>query len=84
MNKILQCPQCGSQNVNVQVASLVQYKKKGCIYRLFIGWWLELLLWLCLTIPMLLFKLFWAKGKIQTKINSYMVCQNCWYTQKVK
>lgn len=58
MNKILQCPQCGSQNVNVQVASLVQHKKKGCIYRLFIGWWLELLLWLCLTIPMLLFKLF--------------------------
>lgn len=71
------CPRCNSTNVNVQAVSNVRTKGKGCLYWLFIGWWLELILWLFLTIPMLFFKLFGGKGKVRTNVETYAVCQNC-------
>ena len=71
------CPKCGSANVNFQAVADTRTKKKGCAYWLFVGWWLELFLWLFLTVPMLLFKLFGGKGKVKTKIRTMAVCQNC-------
>ena len=77
------CKKCGSSNVNVQAVSNVRTKGKGCLYWLFIGWWLEPIMWLLLTIPMLFFKLFGGKGKVRTKVESHAVCQNCGYLWKI-
>ena len=77
------CPKCGSNNVNVQAVAHVKTKGKGCLYWLIIGWWLELLLWAFLTIPMIFAKLFGGKGKVKTKVKSHAVCQNCGYSWKI-
>ncbi|MBY6932281.1 hypothetical protein [Clostridium botulinum] len=72
----MQCPKCSSDNVNVQAISIVKDKKHGCLYWLFIGWWLEMLMWIFLTLPWLIIKIF-KPNKINTKVKSYAVCQNC-------
>lgn len=78
------CPSCGSSNVNVQAVGHVQTKKKGFLYWIIIGWWLEPLLWLFFTIPMIFAKLFGGKGKVKTKVISHAVCQNCGKQWEVK
>lgn len=78
----MKCPKCGSENVNVQAISIVQNKKHGCLYWLFIGWWLEAIMWLFLTLPWLIIKIF-KPNKINTKVKSYAVCQNCGHKWKV-
>lgn len=70
------CPKCGSENINIQAVAHVNNKKKGCLYWCFIGWWVEPFMWLFLTLPMIIIKLF-GKGKVKTKIKSHAVCQNC-------
>lgn len=80
MNMI--CPKCGSENVNVQAVAHVSTKKKGCLYWC-IGWWLELIMWFFLTIPMLIGKMFGGKGKVKTKVKSHAVCQNCGHQWKI-
>lgn len=74
------CPKCGSNNVNVQMVTetILKNKGKGCLYWIFIGWWLEILLWIFLMIPRLLIALFMPKNKkIINKHKSIAVCQNC-------
>lgn len=78
----MKCPKCGSENVNVQAISIVQNKKHGCLYWLFIGWWLEAIMWLFLTLPWLIIKIF-KPNKINTKVKSYAVCQSCGHKWKV-
>ena len=80
----MKCPKCGSENVSAQAVSNTRTKGKGCIYWIFIGWWLELFLWLFLTLPMLFAKLFGGKGKVKTKVESHAVCQNCGYRWKIR
>lgn len=80
------CNKCGSTNVNVQMVSESQLKTKhhSIIYWLFIGWWLQPMLWLFLTLPMLLGKMFGhKKQKIVTKHTNMAVCQNCGNSWKV-
>ena len=72
----MKCSKCGSENVNVQVVSIVKNKKHGCLYWILIGWWLELFMWLFLTLPWIIIKIFKPK-KIATKVESIAVCQNC-------
>ncbi len=76
------CPKCGSTNVNAQAVGITKTKKKGCLYWLFIGWWLEFILWCFLTVPMIFAKLFGGKGRVTTKVKTHAVCQNCGYTWK--
>lgn len=74
------CPKCGSDNVTVQMVSTNELKKKrhGIFYWLLIGWWLKPILWVCLTMPMIIIKIFRPKKyKMITKHNSMCVCQNC-------
>lgn len=78
----MKCPKCGSEDVNVQAISIVQNKKHGCLYWLLIGWWLEAIMWLFLTLPWLIIKIF-KPNKINTKVKSYAVCQNCGHKWKV-
>jgi len=80
------CDKCGSNNVSIQVVNETHLKNKGrgCIYWLLIGWWLEIILWLWLTIPRLLFLLFGGKRqKIVNKTYKVAVCQNCGYSKKI-
>ena len=82
----MKCPKCGSENVNVQMVTDTKLKNKhhSLIYWLFIGWWLHLILWVCLTIPMILGKLFGHKDKkIVQSHKSMAVCQNCGNNWKV-
>lgn len=72
----MKCPKCGSENVNVQAVTHVSNKKHGIIYWLLIGWWLELIMWLFLTLPWLIVKIFKPK-KVKSKMHAEAVCQNC-------
>lgn len=78
----MMCPKCKSNNVTVQAVAHVYTKRKSLLYWLFIGWWLNLLLWVFVTLPKLIFSMFGSK-KIKTKVKSHAVCQNCGYTWKV-
>ncbi|EES48493.1 hypothetical protein NE172_04815 [Clostridium botulinum] len=74
----MKCKKCGSENVNVQAVTHIKNKHKGIMYWLFIGWWLEMFLWLFLTIPKLIFELF-KPNRIKSKTHSEAVCQDCGY-----
>ena len=74
------CPKCGSNNVSVQMVTDTQLKKKGhgVFYWLFFGWLIDLLLWIFLTVPMLIVKIFAPKRyALKSKHSSMCVCQNC-------
>ena len=76
----MNCPKCNSNNVNVQMVTDTQMKTKhhSIFYWLFIGWWLEIILWFFLTIPRLLIALFMPKNKkLVQKHRSIAVCQDC-------
>lgn len=79
----ISCPRCRSENVNIQaVANARSTRRKGCAYWVFVGWWLEPMLWFFATIPKLIYEIF-RKGKTKTKIVSVAVCQNCGYRWNV-
>lgn len=78
----MQCPKCQSSNVNVQAISTINKKNHGCLYWLLIGWWLEAIMWLFLTLPWLIVKIFKPK-KYKSRVHSEAVCQNCGYHWKV-
>ena len=80
------CPKCKSDKVNVQMVTDTKLKNKhhSIFYWVFIGWWLELILWFCLTIPRLLVTLFGhKKQKLVQKHKSMAVCQNCGHSWNV-
>lgn len=81
------CPKCGSNNVSVQMVTDTQLKKKGhgVLYWLFFGWLIDLLLWMFLTVPMLIVKIFAPKRyALKSKHSSMCVCQNCGHHWKPK
>ncbi|NFT91668.1 hypothetical protein FDF86_04455 [Clostridium botulinum] len=78
----MKCKKCGSGNVNVQAVTTLRNKHKGIIYWLFVGWWLEMMLWLFLTIPKLIFELF-KPNKIKSKTHTEAVCQECGYRWEI-
>ena len=79
------CPKCGSNKINYQLVSNTRTKNRSIgwwIYFVIIGWFIELMMWLFATIPMLLIRIF-HKGKIETKSETMAICQNCGNTWKV-
>ena len=78
----MQCPKCGSNNVNVQAVSIVKNKHHGIIYWCCFGWLIDLMLWIFLTLPRLIVAIFRPKG-VKTKVKSYAICQNCGNKWKV-
>ncbi len=85
----MRCPKCGSENVNVQMVSETELKKKrhGIWWWLFIGWWwwiVEIFLWVFLTIPRLFVAMLKpTRYKTKTTHKSMFVCQSCgnhWHT----
>lgn len=80
------CPKCNSNNITTQVVTDVKMKTKhhSIIWWILVGWWWELLLWLFLTIPKLLFAIFGhKKQKVVTKNYAMAVCQNCGNSWKI-
>lgn len=75
----MKCPKCGSTNVSAQMVSETQLKKKhSLIYWLFVGWWLEPMMWLAFFLPMLFIKIFKPKNyKMTTSHKTMCVCQEC-------
>ena len=74
------CPKCNSENISVQVVSEMSMKNKGhgALYWFFIGWWLQPILWLLFTLPMIFIKIFKPKKyATKTKHTSMAICQNC-------
>lgn len=78
------CPKCGSENVSVQAVTTVREKPKhGIVWWILIGWWLEPLLWIFLTIPRLLVALFGRNKKTVSETHTEAICQSCGHRWKV-
>jgi len=77
------CSKCGSNNVNVQAVTRVKSKKHGLLYWMFIGCWLEPIMWLIFTLPWLFIKIFKPK-KVTSKVQKMAICQECGHSWKVK
>ena len=76
----MNCPKCGSENVNIQVVNEQKLvtKHHGLLWWLCIGW--IPVKWLFLTVPALFAAIFIGKRKkIKNKIKTMRVCQNCGY-----
>lgn len=72
----MECKKCGSKNVNVQAVTVTKKKGKGIFYWLFFGWALDIMLWVFLTLPRLIFAIFRPR-KTKSVVKSVAVCQQC-------
>lgn len=82
----MRCKKCNSENVTIQIINTAVLKRKhhSIFYWIFIGWWLEIFLWLFLTIPRLLFFIFVPRRrKIVNKQVKTAVCQDCGFSWTV-
>jgi len=77
----MKCPKCNSENVTVefiQEQALKEKKRKTFLYWITIGWLIEPMLWIFLTVPKLIWEVFKPKKyKMKTKTRKMAVCQNC-------
>lgn len=83
----MQCPRCGSNNVNVQMITETQLKDAhhSCLWWIFIGWWWEAILWIFLTFPKLIFTIFGhKKQRLEQRHVKMCVCQDCGHSWQVK
>lgn len=78
----MKCPKCKSENVNIQAITEIKNKHHSILYWLFIGWWLEAIMWIFLTLPWLIFKIL-KPNKVTSKTHTKAICQNCGYDWKV-
>lgn len=78
------CPRCGAK-MNVQVTNIQSLKvKHSKFYWIVIGWWLNPILWLCFTLPMLIVHLFKPKNyKLNNQVDSIAVCTECGYIKNL-
>lgn len=72
----MQCRKCGSRDINIQMVTKTKTKRKGILYWVFIGWWFEIIMWIFLTLPWLIIKIFKPK-KTKSKMYKMAICQNC-------
>jgi hypothetical protein len=72
----MKCQKCKSENVSVQAVTTTKNKKHGMMYWLLVGWWLEPVMWVFLTVPWLIIKIFKPR-KTSSKTHSEAVCQIC-------
>ena len=80
----MNCPKCGSNNVNIQVVNESHLSKAhhGIGWWLCIGWWWIPMKWFCFFWLALIFKIFGVGGrkKIVNTTKKIKVCQNCGHT----
>lgn len=83
----LHCPRCSSQKIDVRIVpqTISVQQSHSTAYWIFIGWWLEILLWVFLFIPRLLIAIFVPKKqKVITYNEKILTCQNCGFCWKDK
>lgn len=81
------CTKCQSENVKIDVTTETHLKQKhhGIAYWIFIGWWLQPILWFAWTVPMLIISIFKPKSyKTESKTRKIAICQDCGYSWDVK
>jgi len=81
----MHCPKCKSENVKIEMVTEQKFKrkKKTLLYWITIGWFVELFLWIFLTLPKLIYELFKPnRYKVKTKTKKIAICQNCGHTWK--
>ena len=76
------CPNCGSNNVTIQVVneSILKNKHHSFLWWICIGWWFVPMMWFIFFIPKIFIKLFGLGHKKQKIINKTVkkaVCQQC-------
>ena len=83
----MRCPRCGSTQVAIQAVTETTFKtkRKSLFYWLTIGWLIEPLLWIFLTLPKLVYELFIPKRvKLKTTTRKIAVCQTCGTSWDIK
>lgn len=70
----MMCPKCQSENVVINESVYQKKKRGGLLYWIFIGWWLEAVMWIFLTIPWLIVKNI-KPNKYKNKVIKKAVCQ---------
>ena len=67
------CPSCGSEDVRVQVVTIHQLRNRhhSVLYWVLVGWWLQPLLWICFSIPMLMIRLFAPRTKARRRAQQH-------------
>ena len=71
----------------MQVVTIHQLRNRhhSVLYWVLVGWWLQPLLWIFFSIPMLMIRLFAPRDKKLVAVHSSMaVCQQCGQVWKVK
>ena len=81
----MQCPKCQSNNIHTQVVTETELKRKrNPVYYLLIGWWVNMFMWLFLTLPMLIIRIFKPKKyNMKTTHKTMATCQECGNTWTV-
>lgn len=81
------CEKCGSDNVKIELTTDTKLKEKhhGIVYWICVGWWLQPILWICFTLPMLIISIFKPKKyKTETKTAKIALCQDCGHSWEIK
>lgn len=76
----MKCPNCGSENVNVQLVTETQLKDKhhGCLWWLCVSWWWIPIKWFYFFWIALFAKIFIPKRqKLKQRHVAQCVCQDC-------
>ena len=82
----MRCKKCGSENCSVQVVTENSMKsnRHSCLYWITIGWFVQPMLWLFFTIPMLILAIFRPKKyKMKSRTKKIAVCNVCGYSWKI-
>lgn len=78
----MRCRKCNGANVIVQAVTETKTKRRGIFYWIFFGWFIDVMLWIFLTLPRLIIALFRSR-KVVSKTTTQAICQSCGYRWKV-
>lgn len=83
---ILICPKCGSDNTRIEVVNTIHLKRKrNWFYWISCLWMIDILLWIGMFLPRLIFQLLKGKTyKTTNKIEKHLICNDCGYNGKIK
>jgi len=81
----LNCPKCGSDNTRIELINTSQFKRKRSWFYWIFFVWIDILLWIGMFLPRLIFQLLKGKTyKTTNKIEKHLICNDCGYNGKIK
>lgn len=79
------CPKCGSENTRVEVVNTIHLKRKRSWFYWLFFVWIDILIWIGLFLPRLIFQLLKGKTyKTTNKTEKHLICNDCGYNGKIK